>query len=148
MTPVYSRLPDGVRRNMDNVWLWIVVAYIALAAVTIWLAVVNSNTAKTAAQNAQVIATQQAAAQASYNDCVRSIPYLRRISRHVAGVNELAALLVQNSQATIAATPPDDPLAQVRRRNLRRLARAQAKVASAKRVLVPTVAQCHRRFLH
>lgn len=147
MTGFYERLPDGWRRNMDNVWLWLVLAYIALAALTIWLAVVNANTAATAAKNTQVIATQRAAARASYNDCVRSRPYLAKISRHIRGVNELAALLVQNSRATINAAPAGDPLTRVRIENLRRLVKAQQKVAAAKKVQVPTVAQCHKRFL-
>lgn len=142
-----NRVPDRVRTTLDNWKFWVALLIAAGFGLLVWVAVVNSETARTAARNAELVATQRATARTSFNDCVRSRPYLRKISRHIAGVNELATLLVQNSEATIKAAPPGDPLTRVRIANLHRLVKAQQKVAAAKRVQVPTVAQCRARFL-
>ena len=61
------------------------------------------------------------------------------------GVNELADILVKNSQAVIAATPADDPQLAVRRANLERIERARAKIHAVRSFPPPTVHNCAAR---
>lgn len=172
---VLDRVPDRVRTTLDNWKFWVAMLIATSLCFLVWLAFVQARTLQTASKNAQLIATQQAASRASFNDCVRSIKPLHRISEHVSGVNDLASsdqelavamfglsdILVENSVASINASTAGDPLQRTRRANLGRILNqrsdvalalehvkaAKAKVAAAKRVQVPTRAQCKERFL-
>lgn len=91
------------------------------------------------------LAEQRAAASATYRNCMASIPELRRISVHFAGVNELADTLVANSVAGLRATAKSDPLYEVRVQALNRLVAGQRKIHAARGVPVPTRKQCVER---
>jgi hypothetical protein len=76
--------------------------------------------ARTIRDEAVRAAETRAAADAAVARCMTSRPQLQRVSRHVLGVNEFAAVLVENSARTLEATPRSDPQYAVRKTNLHR----------------------------
>lgn len=146
MTRLIDRMvPDEVLRVLDNWRIWFAVTIAAIAALAVWVAFVNAQTARTAASTAKTQAIRQAAIESDYKACVRSIPSLGRVNRFLGGVNDLARILVLNSQAALQAEPPGDPLHQIRVQNLARLRRAGRNVASIQSFPVPTVKSCATR---
>ncbi len=99
-------------------------------------------TAHTAAKQSKQEAIQEAAIRDEYTRCVNSIPLLSKFREHVHGVNDLARILVKNSEASIAAAPKNDPLAATRRANLERTRHAARRIAAVQTFPVPTVASC------
>jgi hypothetical protein len=124
---------EKTQRFLSHWGIWMAIAYIALAAITITGFVWNSRTVK-----------KEAVTRAAIDRCLAQRPILKNFSEHVKGVNQLANILVQNSQALIAQTRPSDPQYLVRVANLERLERARNKVAALKSLPVQTEAQCRR----
>lgn len=138
-------VPTEVLRVLDNWRIWFAVTIAAIAAVAVWVAFVNAQTARTAAKTAKAQAIRQATITADYKACIRAIPSFGRVNRFLGGVNDLASILVLNSQAALHAEPPGDPLHQTRVENLARLRRAQRNVASIRSFPVPTRKSCVAR---
>lgn len=146
MTRMIDRLvPEEVLQFLDNWRVWVGVAYFALAAVSVWLAVITMRTAQTASHTAREQAIRQSAIQSDYKACLRSIPGTARVNRFLGGVNDLANILVLNSQAALQAETPGDPLHQTRIDNLERLRRAQENVNRVRSFPVPTRQTCTAR---
>lgn len=149
MTRLLGRVPDEVTRFLDNWKLWMGIAYVGLAIAVVWLFILNGDTTRTAAANARDeavrIAEVQTSAETSYNQCVGSIPTLRKLSTYLEGQNEIAAVIVTNSAANLAITLKTDPMYATRKGNLERLRDAKAKVGAITSLPVPTVKDCKAR---
>jgi hypothetical protein len=85
---------------------------------------------------------QQALKQAEISRCLASRPQLQHISVHLRGVNLLARVLVQNSEAALRETSRTDPQWSVRVGNLRRLEAAERDIAAVQSLPVPSREQC------
>jgi hypothetical protein len=130
-----TRLPDSLLRRLDNWKFWMTVAFLALSGVVVWGVLITQQQVK--------LSTHQARSRRSRRHASRrttapasAIPSLTRISKHVSGVNDLARILVANSEALLK-----DSMARerpVRQANLRRLLKAERKVAAVKGFPVPT----------
>lgn len=135
-----------VRDFLSHFAPWMVIAYFGLASVTVFVLFLSARIAQDEARTARIQAVreaeQRAAKDAAVARCLSSRPQLRRISQHVAGVNEGFTILVLNSSAVLSQTPRSDPQYAIRRANLHRLIRAREKVLAIKAFPVPTVAQC------
>ncbi len=131
-----------VTETAGGLGFWVAVAYFGLALVVVWLYVVNSRTLR---DQAIRIAEAKAARVASVQRCLESRGPLTRVSYHVRGVNDLAAVLVKNSARILEETPRTDPQYEVVRANLLRLIRARAQIGAVKSFPVPTVGQCRSR---
>jgi len=139
---ILRRMPERWRDRLDSWQFWVGVAYFGLACCVVGLYFVNSRTQR---EEAIRISTARAAAQAQERRCIESRPVLMKVNRFFEGSQDLAATLVENSQANLAATPIDDPLRPTRVKNLRRLAAAYRKVLDVDDFPVPTVDQCRGR---
>ncbi len=128
-----------------HVVVWVAALTLIVVGLLAATVIIALTAAKTAAASARQEAVHEAGVRATYTSCLTSRPALRAISRHVVGVNALAAILVENSRASIAAAPKHDPLAVTRRKNLVRLERARAEVGAVKGFPVPSEAQCAAR---
>lgn len=141
-----DRVPDRIRIMLDNWRFWMGIAYLALACLVIALFFINARTTSSAAHVARDeairVAQVKAAAASSYTACLKSIPALTGISRHLRGVNELAEVLLMNNKSVLAITPRSDPLWKVRRASVVRLTAARDKIAAAQSLPIPTPAQC------
>jgi hypothetical protein len=138
-----TRLPDSLLRRIDNWKFWMTVAFIALSCVVVWGVLITQQQVKLSSHQAREQAIALARVEADYRSCIRSIPSLRAISRHVSGVNDLARILVANNRALL-----HDSVARerpVRLANLHRLLRAERKVAAVQGFPVPTRASCLKR---
>ncbi len=145
MTRVFNKLPDEWRRRFDNDRFWIKTIFVILAVFSVGGFVLNAKTNQAQVQAAKLDAIRKAETQSTYQTCVSSIPQLVRFRKHVMGVNDLAAILAQNTAAAIESAPPDDPLAATRRANLARLIAAQTEIAAVRSFPVPTVKVCAAR---
>lgn len=133
MNGMLERVPTRLLRVLDSWRFWMTIAFVALAAIVVWQFFLTQRSIKE--QSAR-----EARIQSDYQSCIRSIPSLTKISRHVEGVNELAVILVRNSKSLIH-TPP----LRVRQMNYALLVAAQKKIAAVKSFPVPTVASCEAR---
>lgn len=136
----------AVRRRLDKPDVWTVIAYFGLAAVVVGLFFVNQQTQKTVSHQARDeairVAQIKGSAAANYTACIKSIPELRKISTHLAGVNQLADVLVTNGEAVLEATPRSDPQYPIRHANLVRLLRSREKIGAVRALPVPTRTDC------
>ena len=129
---------DSTRRYLDDWKFWMTVAYFAIVGILIFLLVVSGKEARTeAAHHADIIA----AADAQYEQCIKSIPTLTRINEFIKGVQDEHATLLTNSLANHAATPPGSDLYRTQIANIARLRRANDEVKHVK-FPVPTPAEC------
>jgi len=144
----------SLRGLFSDLRVWILIAYVGLAALVVGLYVVNTRTARANTRVAKEAAVRQAERLASAKagtlarklkeaQCLQSRPQLRKINAFAAGVEELARILYANSQELVSATPPSDGQYQVRLRNSRRIARTVPAVSGI-HFHVPTTAECHR----
>lgn len=136
MRSMLDRVPDRVLHTIDSWRFWMIVAFTALSVIVIWGVNLTQRSIKEQA-------AREARIQSDYRSCIRSIPSLRAISRHVSGVNDLADILVENSKVTISHSNPAE--LGFRRANLHRLMRAQRKIAAVKKFDVPSVRSCEQR---
>lgn len=143
LTGLLARVPAKITTRLDDWRFWTGVAYFALAFLMVWLYVVNSRTIR---EEATRRATELAAMQAAYRQCLGSIPSLNKINTHLRGVNDLAETLTLNSLAVASTTPKGDPQYRTRRANLARLQAARAKIGAVAELPVPTRKQCRERL--
>lgn len=136
---------EGIRRILDTWQFWIGVAYFGLVCVVValWIGFsrVSTDQARTeriqAARHADIVAN----ADAQYQQCVKSIPTLRRVDGFLEGVREVHHILLVNSEASHQATPPGSALYQTQKRNIERLRDAFKKVNGVK-FPIPTHSSC------
>lgn len=142
---VVRRFARQLRPTLDSFDFWVAVAYFGLVALMVGLFFVNQNTQHALSRQAKDEATHAAEiganAQSQYHLCVSSIPTLRKINAFIDGQRVTAAALVTNSKANLAATQKNDPLYELRVRNLHRLQRAE-RAAAVVKFPIPTAAQC------
>lgn len=138
-------VPEKVLRAVDNWKFGFLVLLLAVGAVAVWVAFVASTAAQTQAHAAREQAIRLAGIQSDYKDCLHSVKPTQRVNRFLGGVNDLAAILVLNSQAALDAEPPGDPLHKTRVENLARLRRAQRNVSRVRAFPVPTEDSCAAR---
>lgn len=134
-----QKIESRSRRILRHWVFWAFIFALAIIALTAYSYTINARTLR---DEAIRTAETQSAKDAAVARCLTSRPQLMRISRHVSGVNDLAAILVVNSGKVLEATPSSDPQYAIRVANLRRLIRAQHKIAAVNAFPVPTVAQC------
>jgi hypothetical protein len=91
------------------------------------------------------VAERRAAATAAYQRCVSSIVPTQRVSTHVAGVNDLAEILLANAIRNHNVTPRSSPQWETQLVNIRFLRMAVRKVAAVKSFPAPTKAECRDR---
>lgn len=124
-----------------------VAVFVAFVAVIIALDIAFSRLSSESVRQARVEATHRAdiiaTADAQYEQCVKSIPFLVHTTRFVASVRQVERVLVVNSKANHAATPPGSDLYRVQGDNIKRLERA-LRDASGLNLHVPTPAECRR----
>jgi hypothetical protein len=130
---------ERVRRFFEPSTPWIVLFIIGIGVLIGYGWTTNARTIRDEAVRA---AETRAAADAAVARCMTSRPQLQRVSRHVLGVNEFAAVLVENSARTLEATPRSDPQYAVRKTNLLRLIQARKKIKAVSGFHVPSVAEC------
>ena len=135
-------------RKLDNWRFWVGIAYFGLAVVVVWLFFLNQSTSKTQARQARDEAVRVAeidsAQTAQRQQCLASIPTLRRINGFVAGVSDLHMALEENAKAVLDATPKTDRQHRVRLDNWLRIKRTVNEVSGV-HFPVPTLKQCHAR---
>lgn len=139
MTRILDLVPDRVREQLDDWRPWMVLAIAGLVFAITWLYFVNSRTVREVATRK---ATASATASTNYEQCIRSIPGLKKINTFLEGENDLVDVLVQNSLANLGSTLQDDPQYKTRQANLGRLLAARAKIAAVDALPVPTPNQC------
>lgn len=146
-------MAEQIRKRVDSLGFWVVVAYFGLALVVVALFFINQKTSanikRTAADEAAHSSEIIANARARYGDCVASIPELEKINRFVRGVQALHIAQELNSREALRATEPTDPLYPVRVASYRRFKEAADLVAGV-RFSVPTRSTCaalRRRLL-
>lgn len=144
-----DRAPAWLRNTLDSHVFWLVVFGLAVSGLAIWAYINTQSIANAQARQTRdeaIKAAQiQSSAQSAYQSCIQSRPELRRLSLHVAGVNEMAETLVENSRAVAESTPTYDPQYAVRVANLHRLERAARKIAAIKSLPAPSLAECRAR---
>ncbi len=136
---------DSVRDHLDDWKFWMGVAYFGLVCVTVALWVGYGRLAADQIRTANVVAERHADiianADAQYQQCVQSIPTLTRVNTFVRGVQDLHKILLENSIASHAATPPGSALYAQQIINIKRLERTVREVQKVG-FPVPTHAQC------
>jgi hypothetical protein len=144
-----TRSLSCVRRFMDNWKFWMLIAYVGLVGLFLFGFALNNRTARAqalAARNDAVrVAERRAAATAAYQRCVGSIVPTQRVSTHVAGVNDLAEILLANAIRNHNVTPRSSPQWETQLVNIRFLRMAVRKVAAVKSFPAPTKAECRAR---
>lgn len=139
------RVTRQLRPTLDSFDFWVAVSYFGLVALMVGLFFVNRSTQHTisrqardeAARSAEIVAN----AQSQYHLCLSSIPTLRKIDAFIQGQRVTTDALVTNSKAALAATAKNDPLYELRVRNLHRLQSAE-RAAAVVKFPIPTAAQC------
>lgn len=134
-----TRIEIRARHILRHWVFWAIIFAFALIAISAYSYALNARTLRDEAVRE---AEQQSAKNAAVARCLDSRPVLARFSRHVSGVNDLISILVLNSGKTLESTQTSDPQFLIRVANLRRLIRAQHKIAAVDKFPVPTVAQC------
>lgn len=146
-----ARVPEPRRRILrviDGWKFWMVVAYLALAALSIFL-YANARTssdalARTVRDETVHQAERQAARNAAVARCLSSRPALRKINGFVAAVRQLHEVIDENSRTVLQATPRSDPTYQARRRAYVRVHETLPAIETL-RFPVPTEAECRLR---
>lgn len=137
------------RRFLSAWQFWMGIAFLAQITVVIGLVVVSNQTNATNLRVAREQTIHQAqvrgAADSAYNSCVQSIPELRRISRHLRGVNQLAGAVVANAKAVLDSTDPGDPFYPLRKSNYDRVMTAAEKISAVRALPIPTKKECGAR---
>jgi hypothetical protein len=135
MEPPTLNLSKTIRtqRFLTHWGIWMVIAYMALVAITVTGFVWNGTVVKKDAVN-----------KAQLDRCISTRPTLQQVSRGFKGVKTVAKILVLNSAALVDSTPASDPQRPVRVANLRRIILAREEVAALPDFPVPTVAQCRQ----
>lgn len=130
--------PPRVRTILASWQAWFVIALLGVIAAVV-LGYYNLQ---------RTIDDENARVDAAYVSCVESIPFLEKLSQHVAGVNEVIGVrgvYVQNSKAIVDATSKTDPQRATRKANLARARAGAHDVSAATRLPVPTAKQCLAR---
>ncbi len=139
------RIPDGVRKRLDDWRFWVIIYGVALGALVVGMYFINTRTSKTlanqAAAAAQVAAEKQATVLTDYRACVASIPQLTHVNEFVHGVQDLHETLLENSLANHVATPPGTAVYRQQIKNIAKL-RLNVEAVSGVEFPVPTVKQC------
>lgn len=141
-----SRVPARWRDRFDSWPFWVGIAYFGLAMVIVGLFYLNNNNQRASTRQAKDeairIAVVKAQAIAATGRCKASVPLLKEVNAHVAGVREYVDAQIRNSEAALNATLPSDPLYTVRVEALARSKLAQKKIDSLDALPIPTTAQC------
>lgn len=130
---------ERIRRFFEPSTPWIVLFIIGIGVLIGYGWTTNARTVR---DEAVRTAETRARIDAAVARCMTSRPQLKRVSEHVLGVNQFAAVLVENSARTLAATPRSDPQYAVRKENLHRLIEARKKIKAVRGFHVPSVAEC------
>lgn len=128
--------------------LWMAVAYFLLVWVSV-AALVDYSHANKALDGARAIQIKhEAELVASHNarvaGCLESIPTLRNTDLFLDSVRVFQQVVAQNALATLAATPLDSPVYQVRLHNYQRL---KAALPGAEKIHfdIPTEKSCRQK---
>jgi hypothetical protein len=130
--------PDRTHRVRDvlNSWrFWVVIAYGILFVVLVLGGV-------TYGRESSDRAARRAAANASYQQCLASIPIFRKINRFIDGTRNVGAVLLLNSEQMHQITTPGTLVYKSQARNIRRLRRALRDQRAVLQFPVPTPAEC------
>lgn len=140
------------RSWLSTTAFWIILAYLGLVALTLILYFVNGARARDAAlrrdDHQRELAVRRAAtigaARNAVDSCLNARPILIKTNGFVHAVLAFHEVAIENAQATLAATPLNDPTRPQKRANVKRLL---ATVPPIKRTHfhVPTVAECLAR---
>ena len=139
-------LVANVRRRLDNWRLWVVVAYLGLILGVVLLAVTLTSIGEVRAESARAEAIRQATASSSLQRCLEGIQLGDRVNTYLAGVRELAVILVANAEDALAETPRDSPMYEVRRTTVDRLRLSNAAIQQFTEFPVPTAQECASRY--
>lgn len=145
--------PRWVTNTLDSRWFWHAVAYAGLGVVSVLLWVNYTRVAATqrkqsvedSSKAAQILAQHvktRAAAEAAFARCETARPLLIRINRFITGEREASRILVINSQALLLLSHGTAADHEIRKANLARLRKADAKVQAAPKLHVPTKQDC------
>lgn len=130
--------PTWLRRALGSWQFWITLCVLGL----IWACVLGFKALERIAKD------ENGRQQAQYASCVLALPEYKSLDRHVRGINALATIQVENAKRIRDATPEADPQRKVRTKVYEDLKRAAADVHAARRLAVPTRAQCLEQSLH
>lgn len=142
------KLEINLRERLSEWRFWMVVAYVGLGTVLLSLVVVNARTSRATERVAGDEAIHQAEIEnnrkLAIQQCLDSIPQLKKINEFALAEKAIADVLLANSIAVVKATPTDDPSYQIRLHNLQRL-RPTVPAIEAIQFPVPTEKQCRSR---
>ncbi len=134
------------RNAFETAAPWISVLGIIL--VVIWLHSVDRKAASAKAHAATGeairIAEKHAASHTRVEQCLASIPTLRKVNRFVHGVQTLHLVLARNARQTLLSTTRSDPLYRARLESYQRI-RATVPAVSVIHFTIPTRRQCLAR---
>lgn len=146
---MYERLSPRWRIRLDSLGFWLLVAWAMIGVIIILMFYVvlglAENRADQRASDQARAARVAAEAKATFERCRESIPALRRVSRHVRGVNAALRTILENARRAYEATPPGDPQRQVRYMNWQRLRAAVRDATNIGGLPVPTLTECAGR---
>jgi hypothetical protein len=133
-------------REILSAWqFWSGVAYFCIMLVVVALYYQNGRVISALRNSSRAetlrVAAIQADAASSYRQCVASIPTLREANRFIHGVQELHAVLVENTEAAHQLTPPGSPLYEAQKKSIARL-RASQRLVDGLRFPVSTRSSC------
>lgn len=132
---------ERLRPSLDSWHFWVAVAYFGLVVMTVVVWANYSRVSKEERRTAIVAAERGADIAAQYQQCIKSIPLLRKFNRFVAGVQLEHATLLRNAVATHRATPPGSDVYRAQVGNIIRLREANDAVTGLALPVV-TVHQC------
>lgn len=130
-----------IRHVLDSWRFWQVVGFTILVGIFILAAVTFRRESNDRAKVAAVAAAREASAQAEYQQCLASRPFLMKFNLFVRGVNTAHHVLLLNALAMHAITPPGSVVYHVQEKNIIRLRRSVRDVKFPP-VPVQTKAEC------
>lgn len=136
---------NRLRPTLDSFNFWVCVCLFGIIALVVAVFFLNQRTTdnirRTAADEAIHATEINSSAKNHYQECVGSIPELRKINRFVRGVQELHIAQERNALAVLKVTDRHDPLYMARYQSYLRFKAAADKVKGV-RFTVPTKASC------
>lgn len=141
-----ERVPDRVREILDDERFWYGVLFVGMVlALGLSIQSVRTTTRTTARETAARVAQAQSLAASTYETCMRSISSRTLINAQFVGVQKLADALVTNSALNVANLTPSSPLYSQQVGKYERLLKADARIAAAKLLHVPSADECSAR---
>lgn len=136
---------DNARKYLSDWRTWIGIAYFGLVAVVVALGVYNSRLNDNIRETARISAARDAEIRMNTvtrrQQCLQSIPSLKKINMFLEGVRNAHEVLLINAKAALDQTSPSDRLYRLRKESLERLKKASADV-EIPAFPVPTKKKC------